>query len=459
MSFDHTSLSMLRQLREKFSVINKEMQRWTALQNELLAKIQQVTQLIREAGNTRAILSQTAASLLAPAAAAGPATDSSPRSAEQQQQQLGLTKDERRELGKGVSLIRKQVQQKYQKVKEGVASSRKEFVDFHSIHADLTELLSLFDASVKEVQVEFQSTDNEDPAVAEITNFLHNQAGSISAQVSQCTAALTGLFDMLDQALRSSQEEQDMTRMASTSSLPQGASHYATMVMAATEEIVVENVTIEAFDPSLIYRPRTVNLPTAASNASAALIGIDSPSNWSCPLSLLLNDHSSPSAPSLLLSLPTAQVLSSLQLQGGQVAVESTSAGAAVSRSASLSSIAATPEPPTGAAALLSSVVLPCGVSLASIEPRYELTAIALADVFDWTDLIKSNQPEKFLKRPPVRFLFDLIRFVGANNAGFLDEELSTADWAVVGADKTSKLDFMEKVHKLQMLTTPKTLF
>jgi hypothetical protein len=96
---------------------------------------------------------------------------------------------------------------------------------------------------------------------------------------------------------------------------------------------------------------------------------------------------------------------------------------------------------------LLASVVLPCGLTLATVEPQHELTSAALADVFDWTALIKSNAPEKFLKRPPVRFLFDMIKFIGSNNPGFLDESLESADWAVVGADKSSKLDFMEKVR------------
>ena len=127
-------------------------------------------------------------------------------------------------------------------------------------------------------------------------------------------------------------------------------------------------------------------------------------------------------------------------MQGGQA---TGAANEGVRSSASLPSTAPTPPPSSNS---IADVVLPWGVSLASIEPKFELTAIALADVFDWSDLIKSNQLEKFLKRPPVRFLFDLIRFVGGNNAGFLDEALSTADLAVVGADKASKIDFMEKV-------------
>ena len=424
---------MLRQLREKVTVINKEMQKWTGLQDELLSKIQLVTQQIRDAGSARSILAKTAAAL----AAADPATD--PRNDSE-----SLSKDERRELGKGVTLIRKQVQQKYVKARESVAVSRKDFVDFHSIRTDLTSLLSLFHDSIEAIHSEFKASESDDSAVAEITSSLRDQANTMAAQVSQCTISLAELFDMLEQALRVSQE---VSRVVSTASLrvdsgvPSGT---ATSRSSAAEEIPIENVTIEAFDPSLIHNPRGANL--AAQNASAAVVGVDSGSNWCCPLSRLVERGASQP---LVLALSTPQVVSSLQLQGGQVAGD---VAGEVSRSASATSLPpATTAPATGPTTSIANVVLPCGVSLASIEPKYELTAIALADVFDWTDLIKSNQPEKFLKRPPVRFLFDLIRFIGGNNAGFLEESLSTADWAVVGADKASKLDFMEKVSVLYL--------
>lgn len=425
---------MLRQLREKFSVIHREMQKWTTLQDELLSKIQQVARQIRDAGSARSILTKTAASL----ASAEPATDDGRSDRE------GLSKDERRELGKGVSLIRKQVHQKFLRAKESVAMSRKDFVDFHSIRSDLTALLNLFDDSVKAIHSEFKANDSDDAAVAEIASALREQAQSIAAQVSQCSTSLAGLFDMLEQALRVSQE---MSRMASTSSLRVDSglpASGATSRSPAAEEVPVENVSIEGFDPALIYSARAVSIPSAAasSNAAAQVIGVDSASSWCVPLSRLA-ERGAP--PPLVLSLPTAQIVSSLQLQGGQLIGDSLPG---VGSSASLSSLAPASAASSagGGPTSISNVTLPCGVNLASIEPKYELTAIALADVFDWTDLIKSNQPEKFLKRPPVRFLFDLIRFVGANNQGFLGEALSEADWAAVGADKASKLDFMEKV-------------
>ena len=73
--------------------------------------------------------------------------------------------------------------------------------------------------------------------------------------------------------------------------------------------------------------------------------------------------------------------------------------------------------------------------------------------MLDWSTLLKKNPPEKFLKRPPVRFLFDLVKYVGeivmtmtAGKSKFLPESLLQADWEVVSATKQSKIDFMQEV-------------
>jgi hypothetical protein len=73
--------------------------------------------------------------------------------------------------------------------------------------------------------------------------------------------------------------------------------------------------------------------------------------------------------------------------------------------------------------------------------------------VLDWSALLKKNPPEKFLKRPPVRFLFDLVKYIGevvlmqtTAQAKFLPDKLIQADWDAVSASKQSKIDFMQEV-------------
>ena len=84
--------------------------------------------------------------------------------------------------------------------------------------------------------------------------------------------------------------------------------------------------------------------------------------------------------------------------------------------------------------------------------------------MISWTALLKKTPPEKFLNRPPVRFLFDLFQFCGLQSQGpglgsgsgsgvdvdtseLLPSTITKADWAVVSATKQTKIDFME-VHK-----------
>ena len=240
--------------------------------------------------------------------------------------------------------------------------------------------------------------------------------------------------------------------------------------------VPVENVSIVSHDPSFVSFVRAGGgggTRHGSNNASAADIVVDSATCWAVPRCLQQQQQQQQSS-SLTLQLAAPQLVGALQLQGGGTSGEQKSNGggggsgggdaAAALRSSSgntyLSQQQGRSRPPPQSASssdssiAISNIVLPCGVSLASVESSYELTAIVLADVLDWSALIKSNPPEKFLKRPPVRFLFDLVRFLGANNPGFLNPvpALAEADWAVVGADKLSKLEFMEKVKFLVFL-------
>lgn len=91
---------------------------------------------------------------------------------------------------------------------------------------------------------------------------------------------------------------------------------------------------------------------------------------------------------------------------------------------------------------------LPCGLSLSECSGDIETTTSALGDVLDWSALLKKNPPEKFLRRPPVRFLFDLFKHLAELFPGALPPQIENADWAVVGATKESKTEFMDDVSE-----------
>ena len=70
-------------------------------------------------------------------------------------------------------------------------------------------------------------------------------------------------------------------------------------------------------------------------------------------------------------------------------------------------------------------------------------TINSINDVFQWSEILKKTLPEKYLIRPPVRFLFDLFTYCSKNFEDLFPIELSTSLWDDVGNCKQSKLDYI----------------
>lgn len=73
-------------------------------------------------------------------------------------------------------------------------------------------------------------------------------------------------------------------------------------------------------------------------------------------------------------------------------------------------------------------------------------TAQGLADLLDWTVLLKQHDPVKFLRRPPVRFLFDLFQYLANQYKCCIHTLLQPADWIEVSATRESKTAYMSTV-------------
>ena len=430
--YDSTAFSMLRQLREKVSVTHKEMVKWTSLQDQLLTQIRAVIQLMKTAGTSRAILNQTAAALHSTVPETSVDT--------------GLTKDERKELHRGLSLVRRQMQYKLQHSNQTVATSRRTFVDFDALRLDFEKLLSIYDsATAEDAGLTLPDSAETDPKAVDILQGLRSQAQTMRAKLESGASRLVEVFDRLEQSLLAA--ERELVHVPSAVRLSPTTANSISEAAVSAEDVPLEGVTIENFTAECIETVRvgassSVRIGSSSTSVPASIIGIDSPQCWSFA-------SSTGADTGLLLSFPSVQTLRSLQLQGGKCTA-TTKSDSSLSASASAANLTSTPPlQALSAAELLAATTLPCGLTLATLEPRQEVTSAALADVLDWSALIKTNPPEKFLKRPPVRFLFDLVKFIGANNQGFLEEPLLSADWAVVGADKNSKLEFMETVSRI----------
>lgn len=89
---------------------------------------------------------------------------------------------------------------------------------------------------------------------------------------------------------------------------------------------------------------------------------------------------------------------------------------------------------------------LPCGLGFDDCNGSIENTVKLLADVISWETLIKKNSPEKFLARPPVRFLFDLINYVTRVSSLPVYQSPEETSWETVGFSKDTKMAFVDKV-------------
>ena len=86
---------------------------------------------------------------------------------------------------------------------------------------------------------------------------------------------------------------------------------------------------------------------------------------------------------------------------------------------------------------------LPCGVSILNAEGDMASTINSINDVFQWSEILKKTPPEKYLVRPPVRFLFDLFTYCSKRFHDLFPVELCASSWDDVGNCKQSKLDYV----------------
>lgn len=93
-------------------------------------------------------------------------------------------------------------------------------------------------------------------------------------------------------------------------------------------------------------------------------------------------------------------------------------------------------------------LIFPCGKSLSTCDSSIACTILLYSDLFNWEILIKKNSPEKFLQRPPVRFLYDLFChfIISLKLPIFRHEQMEKLNWDIVSATKQSKMEFMDDV-------------
>lgn len=93
---------------------------------------------------------------------------------------------------------------------------------------------------------------------------------------------------------------------------------------------------------------------------------------------------------------------------------------------------------------------LPNGLEVEACIGELGDTVSALAHVLDWGILLKKNAPEKLLKRPPVRFIFDVLKTLNEScnlKIGGNDKFNDCPTWDEVSSSRDSKLNFIRQVR------------
>ena len=85
------------------------------------------------------------------------------------------------------------------------------------------------------------------------------------------------------------------------------------------------------------------------------------------------------------------------------------------------------------------------GIGIEGVSEDMVQTKEMLAEIINWPTLLKSTPPEKLLGRPPVRFLFDLIKLIRRTTGFGEEEEWAAVEWASLKS-KGDKINFMDSV-------------
>ena len=385
---------MLRQLKDKFSATNTEVVRWTTIQDNLLLKLKQFLNCMSDSSVVQQLMIQS------------------------QSENFDI-----REIAKGFAMLSRQAAQRLSKDREAVDRTRFQLIDFQAMNSDLKTLLSVYDKSLSSSP----STIGGEGSGGLLEQITATQSSAQNSKKS--LVSLTEEFTKMLKVYNGGIGGVASTGVSSpTSGTPPLLHSSSPQRPTAQEEESVEGLVAENYKP-----PETRKGGSKSENSD---VRINSLYGWT-------RTSSDGDGASLTLCLPIVRDVSAVQIQSGVFrALQSTVVAAQLPASSA---------PPAGTSIV--PVPLPCGLTMASCSGSTEQTALALADVLDWSTLLKKNPPEKFLKRPPVRFLFDLVKYVGeimmtqtAGKSKFLPESLVQADWEAVSATKQSKIDFMQEV-------------
>jgi hypothetical protein len=313
------------------------------------------------------------------------------------------------QVTRGLNLVQKQVQDKHQKY---VNSSSKMIHVVAALSHIASKMELALDSNVQKLTALEASPSNnsqqDEQAIEEKHKILTEAKGNVKELRSYFSAG--GLLEKI--------RSHGLTGLGGVTSGTQTSS-------AAT----VDESPIQVYESIKCSNRTTVK--------RAAISG---PECWVISSFANMKEDSGAIMPYMEITLPQPVHLATVTIQGGIVP----------------EGMQAQPTEGTGVVASHSQkYVLPCGLGYDDCDGSVDHTVRLLGDIISWEALIKKNPPEKFLVRPPVRFLFDLICYVVRVCGLSAYQTTEETSWEVVSATKESKMAFIDKVAVPSLVTSP----
>ena len=377
--FDKATLSLWRQFSDKIAATQNEVISWTSLQTRAKESILQLSQKIITAV---------------------------------EKMQFGVEEKEAvndcdfvgirdSEVLQGLRMLSRQVKNKLEKNAKNQKEARKKLSNISIMSDELASVVEEYGKVVLQLVTEEQRIVR------------HSKSGDKSSVVK-----LEEMLNLLDK-MKNCARRNSATRMSVSS-----------LVAEDSDELPGGYTDYELELSSGILYSQTTNTSNTGKSRTGGTsveyrvrnVAVNGDVCWAVGMKCALSCQKKGEQPFCMLKLKYSKCVTSIFLQGGMINDESDAKNDVCT---------------------VSNVQLPCGVTLSNCNGDVALTSASLGGVISWTALLRKTPPEKFLQRPPVRFLFDLFVHCAVQYEHLFPQSLRDAQWDLVGESKQAKLNFM----------------
>lgn len=436
-SFDTPTLSLWSQFNDKIQATKEEVVVWMALQDQFLASVTELSTSVQRV--TSDAISQYK-------------NKNKNRNRNEISSSVGIIhKNAGDEILQGLQMFSRQSKEKLIKSKQGLYESRKNVANFAVLGNDIQVTIEEYEKVLscymqEEGSAEWKLCGEESSGGEKGSEDRIFEMGSLLDKLKRTSQILhdtstrdTHTHDDMGCRSRSPLLMKAQSPMQSPLQTPRSSRDVITTeilfdydVQCTHGRLMVQNKNSDSYHQLLTKRDDNNNYNNNNNNHNnnndhkskcRSDIMVDGNSFWTLNKTDLTNTTEIQPSPYVQINLKECVILTSVILQGGLIIK---------------------PQHSNQNQNTPSNITLQCGINLSNCDGDVALTSLALGEVINWTALLRKTGPEKFLQRPPIRFLFDLFVHCGWEFPNLFPCEVRDADWDRVGESKQAKLEYMD---------------